>query len=257
MALAMHDGHDVRDELMPFMALTDAERLREEDPHTAVWSTVVPTRVVVHRSRFEVDMNRERDKAIYHTPADAWGLNVWREPPPRAMIDRTMAEYDEFYGAVGKLLDEKIDELGLVIVLDIHTYNHRRGGPDAPFDDPVANPDVNVGTGALDRDYFAPIVDRFIRDMSVEKVGGKVLDVRENVRFRGGHMTRWLCARRPRNVCPLALEFKKIFMNEWTGVPDPAAVEQIRVALSRTIPGLIEERNRLAEKAADAPRRRR
>ena len=67
-ATAIHDGHEVRDDVAGHLALNDSERLREEDPFTAGWTVVAPTRVVGTRSRFEVDLNRPRDKAIFRTP---------------------------------------------------------------------------------------------------------------------------------------------------------------------------------------------
>ncbi len=81
-ATAIHDGHEVRDEVLRHMALDEAGRLREEDPFSARWTEVAPTRVVGLRSRFEVDLNRPRDKAVYRTPEDAWGLKVWTSSLP-------------------------------------------------------------------------------------------------------------------------------------------------------------------------------
>jgi hypothetical protein len=37
---------------------------------------VAPTHIIVTRSRFEVDLNRPRDKAVYRCAADAWNLDV-------------------------------------------------------------------------------------------------------------------------------------------------------------------------------------
>jgi hypothetical protein len=53
-ATAIHDGHELRPEVADLMALSDAERLREEDPFTAEWTTIAPTRLVGTRSKFEV-----------------------------------------------------------------------------------------------------------------------------------------------------------------------------------------------------------
>ena len=44
------------------MALADADRLREEDPFTGQAVADVPTHVIVHRSRFEFDLNRGADE---------------------------------------------------------------------------------------------------------------------------------------------------------------------------------------------------
>ena len=52
-ATAIHDGHKLRPEVATIMALTDAERLREEDPFTAIWTQVSDTRLIGNYSRFE------------------------------------------------------------------------------------------------------------------------------------------------------------------------------------------------------------
>ena len=80
-ATAIHDGHQLRAEVAEIMALTDAAQLREEDPFTGQWTTVATHRLVGTHSRFEVDLNRPREKAVYLQPEDAWGLHVWRETP--------------------------------------------------------------------------------------------------------------------------------------------------------------------------------
>jgi N-formylglutamate deformylase len=77
-AVALHHGHDLRPEVAKLIALDEAERLREEDPYTGGWTDIADTGVVVERSRFEVDMNRPRDLAVYLEPERAWGLRVWR-----------------------------------------------------------------------------------------------------------------------------------------------------------------------------------
>ena len=46
---------------------------------------------------------------------------------------------------------------------------------------------------------------------------GRRLDVRENVKFQGGHFSRWIHRRYPESVCAPAIELKKVFMDEWTG----------------------------------------
>lgn len=232
-ATAIHDGHLLRPEMAPRIALSPAERLREEDPWTALWTRIVPNRVVVHRSRFEVDMNRPRWGSVYRTPEEAWGLEVWREPLPRDVLERSWAEYDAFFGDVGRLLDWVAEQHGSFVVLDLHSYNHRRGGPDAPPDDPATNPDVNLGTGSMDRAFWAPVVEAFLQSMALERVHGRRLDVRENVRFQGGWFSRWVHETYPGQGGALAVEVKKIFMDEWTGRPDPAALRDVEVALRR------------------------
>lgn len=240
-AAAIHDGHDSREEVLQLFALTDAERLREEDPFTATWTTVAETRIVGLHSRFEVDLNRPREKAIYREPADAWGLQVWKVPLSPEIIARLLAEYDAFYAEVKRILTDMEQQFGHFVVFDLHTYNHRRAGANAPPADAIANPEVNIGTGNMPRERWTPIVERFTNDLQNFDFLGRQLDVRENIKFRGGHFSRWIHETFPLSGCALTIEFKKFFMDEWTGVPDSAQVDAIRQALCHTVPGVLSE----------------
>ena len=244
-ATAIHDGHAVRDELEDFLSLSEMERCREEDPFTGIWTEVAETRIVGLRSRFEVDLNRPREKAVYQKPEDAWGLQVWKRDLPPEHVDESLAEYDAFYSKVQQLCREMAGKFGRFVVYDLHTYNHRRDGADAPPADPEANPQVNVGTGTMDRERWASVIDRFVAELSsVDFPGGK-LDVRENVKFRGGEFPRWIHEKFPDSACVLSIEFKKFFMDEWTGAPDHGLIEAIRIALESTIGGVLEELEKL------------
>jgi hypothetical protein len=64
-AAAIHNGHAVRKERTEFLAVNDWARLREEEPHTGDWTAIAPTRIIGLRSRFEVDLNRPPETAIY------------------------------------------------------------------------------------------------------------------------------------------------------------------------------------------------
>ena len=64
------------------------------------------------------------------------------------------------------------------------------------------------------------------------------LDVRENVRFQGGHLSKWIHARYPGVGCCLALEFRKSFMDEWTAELDEARLTALQAALATTVPAV-------------------
>jgi N-formylglutamate amidohydrolase len=231
-ATAIHAGHDLREEIIPWSGLEDHVRLREEDPFTDRWLPVSRNRIGVARSRFEVDLNRPRDGAVYLDAGAAWSLDVWTAPLPNALIQRSLAEYDAFYRDLTAACDEVAGAHPRFVVIDLHSYNHRRGGPDAPVDDPGANPEINIGTGTVDRELWGASVDAFATAMSEFPFDGGHLDVRENVRFKGGHMSRWINERYSGRGCALAIEVKKIFMDEWTGELDEAALGTIGDALS-------------------------
>jgi N-formylglutamate deformylase len=243
-AVANHHGHDLREEAAGLIALDERQRLAEEDPHTGGWTRLAETRAVVHRSRFEVDMNRSRDQAVYLDPADAWGLQVWKGRPPRPFVGRSLAAYDAYYSDMQRVLARAAETFGAFVVYDLHTYNHRRGGPDAPPDDPAENPEINVGTGSMPRGRWAAIVERFIRDLRAHDFGGRRLDVRENVRFRGGHFPRWVHETFPDSGCALAIEVKKFFMDEHSGELFEDVWNAVHAALEATVPGVLEELRR-------------
>ena len=248
-AAAVHEGHGAHADTLAHFALHDAERLREEDPFTAELTAVAETRIVGHRSRFEVDLNRPPARAVYRTPDDAWGLRVWQDEVPDAVVERSMGIYRRFYDAVERVLAAKVREYGSVVVYDLHSYNHRREGPEGPLADPEANPEVNVGTGTLERARWGPLVDRFMADLraGAREAGLGELDVRENVRFQGGYFPTWIHERFGADACVLALEFKKTFMDEWTGALDRVHLRGLQEALQHTVPGVLEVRAEITE----------
>jgi len=244
-ATANHDGHEIRPDLKKFLFISEKERLREEDPFTGRWTEMAETRVIGTHSRFEVDLNRPREKAVYLKPEDAWNLKVWNTKLPDEEVEQSLSEYDAFYAEIDKLLSEKKEHYGHFVVFDLHSYNHLRDGQAGIPADPALNPEVNIGTGTMDREYWAPVVDGFINALADFDYLGRRLDVRENIRFRGGNFPRWIHQNFPETGCALAIEFKKFFMNEWTGEPDPIQLEMIRKALISTIPAVLDALNGL------------
>ena len=240
-AAAIHDGHSVRREVAPLLAVSEVDRFHEEDPHTAFWTTVAPTRIIGLRSRFEFDLNRPRDKAVYLSPEDAWGLTVWNEAPAEEIVSRSLVQYDAFYRQVQVVLESLVSQFGRVLVLDLHSYNHRREGPDGHVLNPSGNPEVNVGTGTMDRRRWGRVVDRFVAELSPRDFLGRTLDVRENVRFFGGRFPQWIHGTFGQSVCCLAVEVKKFFMDEWTGEVDQSQLYEIGRALKSSAEAALEE----------------
>jgi N-formylglutamate deformylase len=236
---AIHSGHAIRSSLLDSICLTESERLREEDPFTDILADVAPTRLVGRRSRFEVDLNRPREESVYLTPEQAWGLAVWRKPLDPTIAEQSRRLHDLFYATARGLLQHLVEANGRVVVLDVHTYNHRRNGPAAAVADVAENPDVNVGTGSMNRELWRPVVDGLIGELRDCRINGRPLDVRENVKFQGGHFSRWIHREFPGVVCAPAIEFKKTFMDEWTGDVDHAHLMQLRDALRQCTPRLL------------------
>jgi N-formylglutamate amidohydrolase len=184
-------------------------------------------------------MNRPREKAVYLAPADAWGLDVWRCPPNAAVIEQSRAMYDEFYSHLRLLLERLVARHGRVVVFDLHSYNHIRQGGTAA--DPEQNPEVNLGTRTMQRAYWSAVVDRWLREMRAYNYLGRPLDVRENVKFFGGHLPGWIHQNFPLTVCALAIEVKKFFMDEWTGELFPLQHKKLQEVLELAAAGVQEE----------------
>ena len=228
-ATAIHDGNRLRPEIASAMKLAGLDRLREEDPFTGQAVVDVPTHVIAHVSRFEYDLNRAAEEAIYQTPEQAWGLDMWHAPVADDVVRRSRDLHAAYYRMLGQLLDDVAANHERFVLLDIHSYNHRRDGPDGAPTDPVKAPDINIGTFSMPRDQWVDVIDPLIEAMAGFDFNGRRLDVRENIAFQGkGEQTRFVHERYPAQGCAIAIEFKKFFMDEWSGEPDPAELDAMR-----------------------------
>ncbi|SIT53839.1 conserved hypothetical protein [Mesorhizobium prunaredense] len=236
---AIHSGTDVGRACRSLMCLSDPDRRREEDPFTERFIADFPTQIIVHRSRFQVDLNRARDAAVYRSPDQSWGLKVWREQPDEDIVTASLSFHDAFYSELNRVLAGIEKRHGRFVLIDVHSYNHRRDGREAmPTSRDVA-PDINIGTSSMDRERWAPVVDAFIETLRGQRLNGEPIDVRENVSFQGkGEQTRFVHANFPETGCAIAVEFKKIFMDEWSGEPDWGTIERLRAMLASTVPVL-------------------
>jgi N-formylglutamate amidohydrolase len=232
-ATAVHHGHQLRPDLVELLALDEATRLREEDPHTGEVARLFPNNVVVNRSRFEVDVNREREQAMYLKPEDAWGLEVWRRPLSVEEISESLRLFDRFYADLAGALDRLVADHGGFVLYDIHSYNHRRAGPRGDPDPKEESPLVNLGTGSLPSRWKG-VADAFIESARQVRLDGAWLDVRENVRFEGRQVAAWVHENYGEHGCALAIELKKVFMDEWSAEVDWDRLEQLGAALVDT-----------------------
>ncbi|MCW8850361.1 MAG: N-formylglutamate amidohydrolase [Melioribacteraceae bacterium] len=245
---AVHDGHNIREELIEYLLLKDNSRLREEDPFTGKWLPISQNTITTATSRFEVDLNRPKEKAVYLKPEDSWGLKVWKEQIPDDIYQRSLKKYSEFYSQLEKEITNHLIHNKIIVVYDLHSYNYRRNGASQPPESDALNPEINLGTGTLNRERWAPIIDRFIDETKKYNFMGRSLDIRENIKFRGGYFPRWIHENFPNNVCSLSIEFRKFFMDEWTGEPYLEVINEIKNLLQYTTLGVLEEINKMNSK---------
>src|SRR5690606_27165532 len=132
------------------------------------------------------------------------------------------------------------------------SYNHRRDGAHATPADPAHNPQVNVGTGSVKRDLWHPVVDTFINTLRGHPFPGEELDVRENVKFKGGNWSCWVNEHFGTQGVALAIEVKKFYMDEWSGSVHSDVSQAVEEALRATV-GPVLDALATIELPSDAP----
>ncbi len=227
---AIHNGHLMSTAFKENLGISEADQLREEDPFTGYFTLISNNRIIGRFSRFEVDLNRAPETAIYLKPEDAWDLPVRKYPLPDDVVAIARQRYALFYSRTKLFFQEMEDTFGKFFVFDIHSYNHRRNGPLAPPDDPELNPDIILGTNNMSESWL-PLVEKLRDNLANADFFGRKLDVRINVKFTGGNFSRWIHKSFPESVCCVSLEFKKIFMDEWTGERHLKVQERLREVL--------------------------
>lgn len=234
---AIHNGHELCTAVQKNLAVSNEIQLYEEDPFTENFTKICNNRIVATTSRFEIDLNRNSEKCIYLEPADAWGLQTRIKPPSAEIITASKKKYFEFYRKTEEYLRKMEAKFGKFFVWDIHSYNHHRLGTNAPFDDPQKNPDIMLGLNNMDPSWYF-LVEKIKNTFDEHDFFGRKLAVTTNGKFPGGNFSRWIHNTFPSSACCIAIEFKKIFMDEWTGVLFPEKQQKL-IEILASVNGLI------------------
>jgi N-formylglutamate deformylase len=227
LATAIHNGHHLPPELEKICGIPEQERLREEDPYTGEFAGLFPNHVVVKTSRFAIDLNRPPHRAIYQKPEDCWGLPARTQAIPEEVLARLNQDYQGWHKLMEYQMDTLLKRHEFLVVLDLHSYNHRRGGPQAEPDPQENNPDIIIGRSNLREEHY-PASAALRHILGSQTYLGKPLDCREDVKFPGGNFPRWLNAKYSDRLICLAIEFKKTFMDEWSGELDEPAFRKLK-----------------------------
>ncbi|OGV68652.1 MAG: hypothetical protein A3K19_14905 [Lentisphaerae bacterium RIFOXYB12_FULL_65_16] len=227
LAVAVHAGHRVRDELLPLMQITEAQRLFEEDPATDQMIQGCPNAVWGLDSRAEYDLNRAADLAVPLTPERFWGVQVYREQPTPEMVRRSLDKFEAFYRFVASCIHIIHERFGVCAVYDIHSYNTTRQVAKG-FDPP---PVFNLGTAFLDRKRWGPVIEQWLSRLGQVEVPGVTVTVAENLVFSGqGEFCRCLTHWHP-DMLVLPTEVAKVYMDERQGTLYPGTVDALRRGL--------------------------
>ena len=225
LACAIHTGHDIRPELLRLTGVPEADRLREEDPYTGTIAELFSNHIILHSSRFETDLNRAPAMAVYQKPEDCWDLPARTGLIPAELLEELQTDYNDWYVILRYQIERLLQFNHKLIILDLHSFNHRRQGPGMPPDPQAQNPDIIIGRNNLPRELY-PRIDQLRALLDGKEWSGINLDCRCDVKFSGGNLSRWINYNFSGRVVCLAIEFKKIWMDEWSGtVYEPGFTE--------------------------------
>lgn len=222
---AVHDGHQFRKELWDNCLHTEYERWFEEDPCTKEFIKTHPIVIAGCDSRFEYDLNRDPENAIYE---DAWGKKLWKNPVGPRHIKQSLAKHANFYSVVKVLINKLEEKFGAVVVYDMHSYNWRRWTREVPV--------INLGTTNIDNNRFGAIVEDWRKSLSELALPNEIEATSEiNDTFQGnGYFLKFITENFD-NTLVLATEFKKIYCDELRQVIYPEVVHAIEQQLQKKI----------------------
>lgn len=232
-AFAVHDGHHIDHLLSSYIGIHDQQRLREEDPYTAVMAELPFNKFIVSTSRFQLDLNRTKELALYLHPDQAWGLEVWKKALPDELKSDLYQCYDHMYQEIDDMIQQTIADHGYFIVYDIHSYNAKRHGPNEMVDQ-ENNPEINLGTAHI-RNKWRELIEQFIHTVQNQQISTHKIDIRENIKFKGGFVSKYINDHYGDKGCVLSIEFRKDFMDEWSGQVYPDRLQQCKQILLGTI----------------------
>ena len=231
LVVAIHAGHNVREELLPLMQISEKDRLFEEDPATDQMIQGNANTIWGLDSRAEYDLNRPADKALPLKPEQFWGVQVYRVSPAPDMIHRSTEKYEAFYRFAGSCIRVLLERFGYCVVYDIHSYNISR-----QVEKGIKNPPLfNLGTALLDRSRWGGRIDAWLHLLGRIEIPGIHTTVEENRVFSGaGELCRRLTRWDP-HILVLPTEIAKVYMDERDGILQDPLIDALGIGLHRAI----------------------
>lgn len=228
---AVHDGHQFRKSLWENCLHTEHDRWYEEDPCTREMVKAHPIVLAGCDSRFEYDLNRPPENAIYD---DAWGKQLWREPLPEVEKKKSLSKHHNFYRVAGALVSKIEQRHGKAIVFDMHSYNWKRWEREVPT--------WNLGTKNIDNARFGTIVTSWSRKLGEMQLPNGIKSTSKiNDTFQGnGYFLKYITKNFDHTLV-LATEIAKVYCDESTGILYPEVVRSVAIQLKEMIPLQVEE----------------
>lgn len=214
---AVHDGNSFSKELTAYCALSEEERLYEEDPYTAELIESMPITLIGRDSRYEYDLNRPLARCIY---SKAWGKDVWSKNLPNSLRRKSIEKHKVFYRVLDALITKVEQLFGACIVFDIHSYNYNRIDRKTPT--------FNVGTEQIDIERWGKVIEKFRSSMSkLELSNESVTAALDDVFYGRGYLISHVNSRYE-DTLVVPCEVKKVFMDEVSGEKFPIVLDELK-----------------------------
>ncbi len=223
---AIHDGHQFRKELWENCIHTEYERWYEEDPETRNMIKSHPIVIAGCDSRFEYDLNRDPQNAVFDT---AWGKQLWNEPLSEEMKDKSLRKHTNFYKVVHTLVNKLESKFGFCSIYDMHSYNWKRWDREVPT--------WNLGTSNVDNDRFGDVIESWRQSLSEIKLPNSIKSTSKiNDTFQGnGYFLKYI-TNNFKNTLVLATEIAKVYCDEYERIIYPEVVKTVEKELITRIP---------------------
>ena len=222
---AIHDGHQFRKELWKNCLHTEYDRWYEEDPETKNMVFSHPIVFAGCDSRFEYDLNRSPEDAIFET---AWGKQLWKTPLDQTKIRRSLNKHINFYKVVYALINKIESKFGVSIIYDMHSYNWQRWDREVPT--------WNLGTSNIDTVRFGNTIESWRKTLSEMELpnGIKSTAAINDTFFGNGYFLKYI-TKNFKNTLVLATEIAKIYCDEYQQIIYPEVVSAVEKQLRTLI----------------------
>ena len=223
---AIHDGHQFRQELWNNCLHTEYDRWYEEDPETKQMIDTQPIVLAGIDSRFEYDLNIPPEEAVFET---AWGKQLWKNPLPAEMKQKSLDKHRNFYRVVHALISQLESKFINCVVYDMHSYNWQRWDREVPT--------WNLGTTNINNERFGTMVEIWRQSLSNIQLPNNIKSTANinDTFFGNGYFLKYITSHF-KNTLVLATEIAKVYCDEYQQIIYPEVVESVRAALQLKIP---------------------
>ena len=222
--VALHDGSGFPLALEQYCLLASADRIFEEDPHTAELVVSQPIVLSGMDSRYYYDLNRSPEHC---DQATVFGRRIWKDDV-HPLSSLAKQRHEKFYALVKVLVDKLVELFGYCLIIDIHSYNYSRIDRETPL--------FNLGTANYKREDEHLFARQWKQVLAETTFPGIKIPVEENDVFKGdGYFLQWVQREFPQTCMTICIDIKKIYCDEASGEIYPLQFRRLTKILNKAI----------------------